>query len=496
MAWQETPFPPNTYLDADAERELRLVAQARSGADWALAALIARYQPAVVRYLVRLTGDNVQARALAERIFRRMDHRIRGPRGGEYLRLWLLRACTEAGLDVLRHPTRVSQRPMVGPANPAGLLAERVTTAAQGLREGFERIAEATDLTRRQVAQLIWQTAPQAALPPRRERRASQPFSRPRVAEPSPVDPELDALDPREELRHRIIRAVLAELPYGDAQCLALHLIAGLNQAEVARALGIRPSAARHRIVLGLERFAQRYESALDELGVSKDFGYSASGRLSGHAAAVAELDAAPTEPLEVPVGAATEQVEVADGVLTTLTTPVPVIPVRLSGDKPEDPRAIPLTPAPATRPLPPYAPDELPVRVIDAPPSGPIIDAVASPVVVVEHQAPSDEHDLALEPMPDAWEPNAQSATGTHLAGEHMSTNITSNKAPFVLSDAPAAAHKRATDENVTPAAFVSPATTPAVVPVRSHLAAQSPNGATPTREVPVRSPGRPRHG
>ncbi len=79
-------------------------------------------------------------------------------------------------------------------------------------------------------------------------------------------------LDPREALRHRMVRAVLAELPYGDAQCLALHLVAGLNQAEVALALGITASATRRRIVHGLTLFAQRYDAAVASLGLGLDF--------------------------------------------------------------------------------------------------------------------------------------------------------------------------------------------------------------------------------
>jgi hypothetical protein len=84
------------------------------------------------------------------------------------------------------------------------------------------------------------------------------------------VDEE-DILELREVLRYRMIRAVLAELPYGDAQCLALHLIANLNQAEVSRALGITASATRKRIVSGLQLFAQRYEAASASLGISLD---------------------------------------------------------------------------------------------------------------------------------------------------------------------------------------------------------------------------------
>ena len=89
------------------------------------------------------------------------------------------------------------------------------------------------------------------------------------------VDPMIDTMNPQEELRHRLIRAVLAELPYGDAQCLALHLVGGLNQTEVARAWVFGPSAARHRIVQGLQMFAHRYDAAITSLGVPIEVAYA-----------------------------------------------------------------------------------------------------------------------------------------------------------------------------------------------------------------------------
>src|SRR5690242_13825307 len=73
MVWQDmSPFP-TPRMDAEEERELRLAAQARAGAEWALAALIARYQPPVVRYLARLTGDAAQSHTMAQHIFVRME---------------------------------------------------------------------------------------------------------------------------------------------------------------------------------------------------------------------------------------------------------------------------------------------------------------------------------------------------------------------------------------------------------------------------------------
>ena len=251
---------------------MRLAAQARAGAEWALAALVARYQPPVLRYLARLTGNPAQAHRLAERIFVRMERRLRGPRGAEHLRLWLLRAATEAGLDALRHPGRSRQPSRLNaPDGPRGLLTDGPLGGTDRLRAGLSKIAAITGTTRRQVRQLVWNNGEPASPKATTSGRTSEPAG----DIPPVVDPDLDAMNPQEELRHRLVRAVLAELPYGDAQCLALHLVAGLNQTEVARALGIRPSAARHRIVQGLQMFSHRYDAAVTSLGVPTEVAYA-----------------------------------------------------------------------------------------------------------------------------------------------------------------------------------------------------------------------------
>jgi RNA polymerase sigma factor (sigma-70 family) len=299
MVWRET-FPPASEqaLDVEAERERRLIAQARAGADWALTALIARYQPTVTRYLTRLCGDSGRARALAERVFQRMERRLHGPHGGDNLRLWLLRASTEAGLEALRRPQR-AQTPRLGSSPISGLLpAEGGSGPQRALRGGISRLRNVVGVVSRQARPLIWQE-------PRATSRASEANQDERAretraaAELGPVDESLDAIEPSEALRHQLIRATLAELPYGDAQCLALHLVAGLNQAEVARALGITGSAARKRIVQGLSQFSERYQTAVQSLSLPTELGY---GDALPKAPKVEALDTAPAPaPVIVP---------------------------------------------------------------------------------------------------------------------------------------------------------------------------------------------------
>jgi RNA polymerase sigma factor (sigma-70 family) len=252
--WKRDLGPLIPTLDAEQEREQRLMAQARSGAIWALDALVARYQATLTRYLTRLTGDKERAEALTEDTLVRMERRLYVPRPILDLRLWLLRAATDAGLETLRHPFKRPPRLDVA-RGPAGLLAEgRTPTPSQRLRSTLSRM-----------------TQPPGA----RQRR-----SRPRIAAPETAvgemvtESETEPVDPREAFRRRLVRAVLAELPMEDARCIALHLVAGLNQAEVARTLAMPPSRARARIVEGLAIFGRQYKAALDTLGIPRELGY------------------------------------------------------------------------------------------------------------------------------------------------------------------------------------------------------------------------------
>lgn len=277
MVWQEA-FPPTggPAFDAEAERERRLAAQARAGAAWALTALIARYQPTVVRYLTRLCGSQAEAQRLAERIFQRMERRLHGPHGAENLRLWLLRACTEAGLDALRRPQARSM-PRVGGSSVAGLLTEQSGADAPGmLRGSLRRLRKAGGAVQRQARPLIWADPQPGAAGPASRAEPKRPAADQQRDQQRDqhLDETLDRLDPRDALRHRLVRVTLAELPYGDAQCLALHLVAGLNQAEAARALGITNAAARRRIVHGLALFSDRYAQAVQSLGLPVELGY------------------------------------------------------------------------------------------------------------------------------------------------------------------------------------------------------------------------------
>ena len=264
MAWQDV-FPVSSpRIDAEEEREMRLAMQARAGAEWALTALIARYQPPVTRYLTRLTGNPERARVLAERIFVRMERRIHGPQGGRYLRLWLLRSSTEDGLDALRKPRRSAAPPRLGaPLRPLALLdAPGVAPHIERLRAGIGAIAGVTGQTSRQVRKLIW---------PDRDRHDADARRGSRTSRQDDEADDADEPDAREALRYRMIRAILAELPYARR---AMPRAAPRRRAEPgggrARAW---PHQQRHASAHrpGLQLFSQRYDAAVAALGLSPD---------------------------------------------------------------------------------------------------------------------------------------------------------------------------------------------------------------------------------
>src|SRR5579859_3879068 len=165
--WQRVLSPDISELDPEHEQELRLVAQARAGAAWALSALVARYQPPVVRYLVRLTGDAEQGSELAEQVLVRMAKRVRGPHGGDHLRLWLLRTCTEVGLEAIRHPRHGAVRRLEAPQSPVALIAGRVGDSPMGrwVAGWSERLRPApAPRPAMRTQQFVWQTSPDAAV--------------------------------------------------------------------------------------------------------------------------------------------------------------------------------------------------------------------------------------------------------------------------------------------------------------------------------------------
>ncbi len=246
---------------SDQEREQWLLAEARSGSAWALAALEAHYRPMVLGYLACLTGNTEAARPLARDTLAGMEEQLSGHHGAPSLPAWLLLSATDAGLAYLRHVRALqlaglSAAPRVSPPRRAGPTA--------WLRAAFERFTPSRGADRRVAGSRVTMLERGVRTSPRR----GEPPPTRRVR-PNELRSTTGSADSRDTLRRRILRAVLADLAPEDARCLALHLVTGLSHPEVAYVSGLGAPAARASIIQGLELFAVRYDEALELLGIS-----------------------------------------------------------------------------------------------------------------------------------------------------------------------------------------------------------------------------------
>jgi len=248
------------------EREQWLLGEARSGSAWALAALAEHYRPMVLGYLACLTGNTEAARPLARDTLAGMEQHLYY-HDTPSLPAWLLLSATDSGLAYLRHVRAlqlagVSAAPRLSPPRRGGPTA--------WLRAAFERFTPPRDATRQAAGSQLTRSQPGAGIIPQRGEPPPTRRVRPTETRVRPGTADLrDSRDPRDTLRRRILRAVLADLAPEDARCLALHLVTGLSHQEVAYVSGLSAPAARASIMQGLELFAVRYDEALELLGIS-----------------------------------------------------------------------------------------------------------------------------------------------------------------------------------------------------------------------------------
>ena len=93
---------PHIQIDLDSVTEARLVAQALGGSEAAFEQIVRRHQRAVLRLLVRLTGDTGLAEDLAQETFVKAFRSLGAFDTARRLSSWLLRIAHNAGIDALR----------------------------------------------------------------------------------------------------------------------------------------------------------------------------------------------------------------------------------------------------------------------------------------------------------------------------------------------------------------------------------------------------------
>ena len=98
----DPPAPPRATPRVEEAGDARLVEQARAGDDRAFAALVGRYERALIRVLVRLVRDEELARDLAQETFWKVYNRLDRFDTSRRFGPWLFRIGVNLTLDALR----------------------------------------------------------------------------------------------------------------------------------------------------------------------------------------------------------------------------------------------------------------------------------------------------------------------------------------------------------------------------------------------------------
>lgn len=233
------------------------------------ARLDGQYRPLVSGYLLALTGNRDAARQITGSLLAEVPNTTRErhtmPHPSSSSAAELLLAATDRGLVYLRRARALQVAGVGGPA-PAKYASHAAPT--QWLRGAFERFRPTRSAPTGipQVPVRTDQAHGEAAVSTRRldthrgRHSARQPDSRETQAQPMPS---------RDQVRRRILRAVLADISPEGGRCLALHLVAGLSAPEIAWMLGIPPEVAADGVASGVAAVALRYDHALELLGLS-----------------------------------------------------------------------------------------------------------------------------------------------------------------------------------------------------------------------------------
>lgn len=134
---------PHIQIDLDSVTEARLVAQAVGGSEAAFEQIVRRHQRAVLRLLVRLTGDTGLAEDLAQETFVKAFRSLGAFDTARRLSSWLLRIAHNAGIDALRRQrlktvpietAAADDQPLdpAAPAEPDPLERQALTGALDG----------------------------------------------------------------------------------------------------------------------------------------------------------------------------------------------------------------------------------------------------------------------------------------------------------------------------------------------------------------------------
>ncbi len=231
MTWRQYGGNFDNPINPEFEQEARLVEQSRAGSERAFSALLARYQQPVFRLILYLVGDEEEARDLTRIAVKNALLHMPSVPTGFSIRPWLLRVAVLVALDAVRERSESPEALLASLQLPAPPRSPRIVDAdpadSDTMILGVAQLESLADNPETTIAD-AWDTLP---------------------------------LDVEREL----IRRLLAGLPEGDAELLALGVVGQVPTRDLAALAGTSQRSVRRRIARALILFQSRYQGVRTE---------------------------------------------------------------------------------------------------------------------------------------------------------------------------------------------------------------------------------------
>ncbi len=230
MTWRQYGGSFDNPINPEYEQEARLVEQSRAGSERAFSALLARYQQPVFRLILYLVGDEEEARELTRISIKNALLHMPSVPSGYSIRPWLLRVAVLVALDAVRERGQTPEDLLLSVQLPAPAGPPRIVDADPADSETMSlKVAEINAARQHETA----------------------------------------LADPWEELpletERELIRLLLAGLPEGDAELLALGVVGQVPTRDLSALAGTSQRSVRRRIARALILFQSRYNSVRTE---------------------------------------------------------------------------------------------------------------------------------------------------------------------------------------------------------------------------------------
>ena len=232
MTWHQYGGNFDNPINPEYEQEARLVEQSRAGSERAFSALLARYQQPVFRLILYLVGDEDEARDLTRIAIKNALLHMPSVPSGYSIRPWLLRVAVLVALDAVRDRSE----------SPQELIASLQLPPPQ------QQVPRIVDADPSESDTMVLGITRLDALATHPETAIADAW-------------DMLPLDVEREL----IRRLLAGLPEGDAELLALGVVGQVPTRDLAALAGTSQRSVRRRIARALILFQSRYQGVRTE---------------------------------------------------------------------------------------------------------------------------------------------------------------------------------------------------------------------------------------